>query len=156
MSQIQTYLNKIKNAIYGKDVRQAIHDGIRQCYEDGKSGQLDLIAREGVAEIKADYQTKLMLNDAEVSIAPQNCVHATESAKNMSCHVVTLTTYNHAVWDVVALVNVFDDNATVEYLYKGSNVSVDYAFTDGKRIIRIWNNDGKYGTNTARMTVMKI
>lgn len=48
---IQTYLDKIKNAIYGKDVRQAIHDGIRQCYEDGKAGQLDLIARDGVAQL---------------------------------------------------------------------------------------------------------
>ena len=48
---IQTYLEKIKNAIYGKDVRQAIHDAIHQCYEDGKAGELDLIAREQVAQL---------------------------------------------------------------------------------------------------------
>lgn len=34
MAGIQDYLNSIKNAIYGKDVRQAIHDGILQCYLD--------------------------------------------------------------------------------------------------------------------------
>ena len=38
MSNIQTFLDKIKSERYGKDVRQAIHDGIKQCYEDGKAG----------------------------------------------------------------------------------------------------------------------
>lgn len=46
MATIQTYLNQIKNAIYGKDVRQAIHDGIQQCYYDGKAGSTDLEARQ--------------------------------------------------------------------------------------------------------------
>lgn len=32
---IADYLNKILNAVYGKDVRQAIHDAIQQCYDDG-------------------------------------------------------------------------------------------------------------------------
>ncbi len=31
---ISNHLNKIKNAIYGKDVRGAIHDAIKQCYDD--------------------------------------------------------------------------------------------------------------------------
>ena len=53
MAGIQDYLNQIKNAIYGKDVRQAIHDGIHQCYEDGKAGAVDLIAREEIAELIA-------------------------------------------------------------------------------------------------------
>lgn len=48
---IQTYLNQILHAVYGKDVRQAIHDAINQCYEDGKSGQLDLTAREQIANL---------------------------------------------------------------------------------------------------------
>ena len=31
---IQNYLDKIKTALFGKDVRQAIHDAIKQCYDD--------------------------------------------------------------------------------------------------------------------------
>ena len=31
---ITNYLNKIKTAIYGKDVRGAIHDAIKECYDD--------------------------------------------------------------------------------------------------------------------------
>lgn len=53
MAGIQEYLNQIKNAIYGRDVRQAIHDGIHQCYEDGKAGAVDLVAREEIAELVA-------------------------------------------------------------------------------------------------------
>lgn len=34
MANIQEHLDKIKNAIFGKDVRQAIHDSIKQCYDD--------------------------------------------------------------------------------------------------------------------------
>lgn len=50
MAGIETYLNQIKNAIYGKDVRQAIHDGIQQCYLDGKAGAVDLEARARIDE----------------------------------------------------------------------------------------------------------
>ena len=47
-SKIEEFLNKILSSRYGKDVRQAIHDGIHQCYEDGKAGATDLIARERI------------------------------------------------------------------------------------------------------------
>lgn len=53
MAGIQEYLDKIKNAVYGREVRQAIHDGIHQCYEDGKAGAVDLVAREQIAELVA-------------------------------------------------------------------------------------------------------
>lgn len=58
---IQNYLSQIMNAVYGKDVRKAIHDAIYQCYEDGKSGELDLVAREGVAEVKANIANPTLL-----------------------------------------------------------------------------------------------
>lgn len=48
MADINDYLKKILSAVYGKDVRQAIRDAIYQCYEDGKSGAIDLIARERI------------------------------------------------------------------------------------------------------------
>lgn len=48
MATIADYLKKILSAVYGKDVRQAIHDAIHQCYEDGKVGAVDLIARERI------------------------------------------------------------------------------------------------------------
>lgn len=38
MSRISEYLNKIKTAIYGREVRDAIHDSIKECYTDVISG----------------------------------------------------------------------------------------------------------------------
>lgn len=53
MAGIADYLKQILSARYGKDVRQAIHNGIRQCYEDGKAGVTDLIAREMAEEAES-------------------------------------------------------------------------------------------------------
>ena len=53
-SNIQEFLNKILSSRYGKDVRQAIHDGIHQCYEDGKAGSTDLVAREQIANLVSE------------------------------------------------------------------------------------------------------
>ena len=47
-SNIQELLNAILNTRLGKDMRQAIHDGIEQCYEDGKVGAVDLVARQRI------------------------------------------------------------------------------------------------------------
>lgn len=57
MSNINENLKKIESAVWGKDVRKAIHDSIHDCYEDGKAGTTDLIAREKIENlenIKAD------------------------------------------------------------------------------------------------------
>lgn len=51
MSDIETNLQTIITAVHGRDVRQAIHDAIHDCYEDGKAGSTDLIARERISEI---------------------------------------------------------------------------------------------------------
>lgn len=53
-SNIEQNLNKILSSIYGKDVRQAIHDGIHDCYEDGKAGAVDLVARERIDNLVAN------------------------------------------------------------------------------------------------------
>lgn len=41
MADITELLRNIKTKVYGKDVRQAIHDAIKQCYLDGKAGAVD-------------------------------------------------------------------------------------------------------------------
>lgn len=58
MSNIQENLQKILSAVWGKDVRQAIHDAIHDCYEDGSAGSVDLIAREGVENLETDLETE--------------------------------------------------------------------------------------------------
>lgn len=61
MADIDSLLKKIKTAIYGKDVRSAIHDSIHKCYEDGKAGATDLVARDRIESAQAQISqfTKL-------------------------------------------------------------------------------------------------
>ena len=65
MADIQTYLKKILSAVYGKDVRQSIHDAIHQCYEDGKAGTIDLEARERIDQFTA-LESGSTTGDAEL------------------------------------------------------------------------------------------
>lgn len=73
MADIQTYLKKILSAVYGKDVRQSIHDAIKQCYYDGKIGAVDLTERERAAKAEAALGARInnlsnfKSNDAEIA-----------------------------------------------------------------------------------------
>lgn len=59
MAGIQEYLDLIKNAVYGRDVRQAIHDGIETCYKEGKAGATDLVAREEISQVDAVLSARI-------------------------------------------------------------------------------------------------
>ena len=43
MGLINEYLKKIKEAVYGEEVRDSIHDAIEQCYKDA-TGHPDSVA----------------------------------------------------------------------------------------------------------------
>lgn len=68
MSNIQENLKKIREAFYGKEVRQAIHDSIHDCYEDGKSGATDLIARERLDVVENNKAEKIELQEETADI----------------------------------------------------------------------------------------
>lgn len=52
MRKIKECLEEILSAVYGKDVRQAIHDGICQCYEDGKAlSEMSLATKDDIDKI---------------------------------------------------------------------------------------------------------
>ena len=54
-SNIATLLNQILTAIYGKDVRQSIHDAIQQCYSDVGDPALNQDAfKKAIADAIAD------------------------------------------------------------------------------------------------------
>lgn len=67
MSGIVEYLEQIISARYGRDVRQAIHDGIQQCYEDGKSGAVDLIARQMVESLESSIDGAYTYTDSKIA-----------------------------------------------------------------------------------------
>lgn len=64
-SNIEEILKQLLAARFGKDVRQAIHDGIEQCYEDGKVGAVDLVARQRIDNL-AKLEEGSTTGDAEL------------------------------------------------------------------------------------------
>lgn len=66
MANIQNELNNIKNAVYGKDVRDSIHDAIEQCYNDaitnGNTNMEVILARgeyENLNERLKDHSSQI-------------------------------------------------------------------------------------------------
>ena len=68
-STIAQYLNKILEAVYGKDVRQAIYDSISQCYKDVNSPILNITAMKAAIQEKIDDGTipNMTLADGSVT-----------------------------------------------------------------------------------------
>lgn len=65
MSKISEYLQLIKTAIYGREVRDAIHDSIKQCYEDVTTAKT--LANE--AALKIDNFANDILTDEDIDAA---------------------------------------------------------------------------------------
>ena len=93
MSKISEYLAQIKTAIYGREVRDAIHDSIEQCYTDvsnaktladtAASNTNAAISKANTAASNADAKAKLA-NDAatKAGTATSNANAATTKANN--------------------------------------------------------------------------
>lgn len=69
MANILDILNIIRHAQYGREVRQAIVDGISQCYEDGRAGVNDLEARRLIeAVIAVNEGQEVEISDLRMQI----------------------------------------------------------------------------------------
>ena len=85
MSRISTLLAQILSAVYGRDVRQSIHDAIEQCYADvseAKTLSEDATASANQAAVDAESQVSAAISDMQVetNIAVANCNAAVAAA----------------------------------------------------------------------------
>lgn len=113
MAGIQEYLYKIKNAVYGREVRQAIHDGIHQCYEDGKAGAVDLVAREEIAELIApsgEAPSAAEITDARIGVDAKTY---TSLKQRIDTEVSSLQSnfFNHNALNLCSLMNHTNETA---------------------------------------------
>lgn len=94
MSRISNLLAQILSAVYGKDVRQSIHDAIEQCYTDvsnAKTLSEDATANANAAATSAESRTTAaigtMQTDTNAAIA--NCNAATTAATTAATNANT-------------------------------------------------------------------
>ena len=80
MANIQSYLNQIKNAVFGKEVRESIHDAIKQCYDDAAVNH-----DNANMEVKLARGTHDTLND--------RLVENEKNQENLSSQLDNITTY---------------------------------------------------------------
>ena len=59
MSDISSYLEQIKSAVYGEEVRGAIHDAIELCYDDATSAVLYNVVQSLTTEEKARARSNI-------------------------------------------------------------------------------------------------
>lgn len=86
MATIQDYLNNILKAVYGKDVRQSIHDAIQQCYYDGKAGAVDLEAREMIGNLEYNkFDVKLYCSIDCININSDDAHKQIDRAISLGC-----------------------------------------------------------------------
>lgn len=77
MSTISNYLQKIITEVYARNVRQAIHDAISQCYDDVNSPVLHTAAMKVAVQEKIDEGEMAALTIADGSITGAKLANAT-------------------------------------------------------------------------------
>ena len=123
-------LKKILEAVYGKDVRQAIHDAIYECYEDGHAGSVDLVARSGIdalaANLNTEYGSEVLYEDST-------------GAKQIGAEITLADDYDEFDYlDIYTYTTARDEVHTVSTAY--ASVSL--------RIPNIVNSDSSYTPTT--------
>ena len=98
-------LQKILTSVYGKDVRQAIHDAIYECYEDGKAGSVDLVARSGIAQLSSnlntEYGSTVLYSDTTGKKAKDTEITLSDSYSNYD--YIDIYTYTTAIDEVATM-----------------------------------------------------
>ena len=122
MANIQSYLNQIKNAVFGKDVRESIHDAIKQCYDDAAvnhdNANMEVKLARGTHDTLNDRLVENEKNQEKISSQLDNI------AKNKInwVNVVEYGIDNSGIEDVTTeLQKLIDDNqGKVIYLPSGT------------------------------------
>ena len=90
MSSIATYLNQILRSVYGKDVRQAIHDAISQCYDDVNAPALQTEAMQAAVQAKINAGEMAALTIADGSLTGAKLANGTIPTAKIADGAITM------------------------------------------------------------------
>ncbi len=121
MSNIQENLQKILSAVWGRDVRQAIHDAIHDCYEDSTSGTTDLPARERIDALEANSATKTELQTE--TTARTNADNSILNIIGSSSMGTTAVTIKGAIAELLGKINTNTTNISSNLTKINNNIN---------------------------------
>lgn len=104
---IGTCLEQIENAVYGREVRQAIHDGIAQCYDDTVEGV------NAAQQAASDTQNVI-----------DNAVAATNAANTAAAEASNVKVEQTVSGDTVTFTTTKRDGTTVSTSFQKPNIVV--------------------------------
>ena len=125
---ITNHLNKIKNATYGKDVRGAIHDAIKECYDDATidhdNANMEVKLARGVHETLNDRLDETEQNLAETNnLLDETKQNLADTATQLSAVEDELSDVNERVLENTRKTNGF--TTVLEFGAKGDGESDD-------------------------------
>lgn len=85
MSKINSLLAHILSAVYGRDVRQSIHDSIKECYDDVTSGKTIAEKAASVANAAASTANSAATN---ANTAAANANAAANNANSLGLTII--------------------------------------------------------------------
>ena len=140
MANIQEHLNTIKNSIYGKEVRGAIHDSIKQCYDDASvehdNANMEVKLARGVYntlndrleesdKIQKEFSSSLDNNNCELIKMKDRVVN-----ENLTKYRFIATSFNQTD---MKLVNMYSNDGSIWYV---PNINGDFTSTTGNGTLR--------------------
>ena len=106
---IQNYLNQIKSAVFGKDVRQSIHDAIKQCYDDASIDH-----DNANMEVKLARGSHDTLNERFTSVE-ENIKNNSEQLDNIENKIVELKADKTGQTDISEILKTCIEKANTEH-----------------------------------------
>lgn len=127
MSSIQEILASILNAVYGKDVRQAIHDGVEMAYNKADNAETSAAAAADAASGSQESAAASAQAAANSASSASDFADAAEQYKNEAFHTTP---------------------AGYEAFVSNTNSNLDYLYNSGvKNFYPIVAPEGHFGVN---------
>lgn len=145
MSNIQTYLDEIRNALYGEEVRGSIINAINECYADAAAGVTPSFAfSEEENGTKVTVNVGGNSNSFSVKNGKKTVLHTARYVSNsVTCSAnssastsvkITIDPFPNANCDFVAVLNAYSNGNVV-------NVYCNTAILESDKLVTLWWNN---------------
>ena len=158
MSEIQTYLDEIRHALYGEEVRQSIINAINQCYQDAADGVKPTIEFSEVQNgtrvtirVGDEADSFNVINGARTQLATQRYTSASVTCAANSNGNISVPVAFPTGYDFVAVIDAWSNGEVVNVYSNTPSIQ------DGGNVALWWNNPFDYAkTVTFTINVLFI